>query len=513
MIDKPLRQVFATFTLLVLVTLSAVGFAQDPVQGGTLHVAVATEPPSLDPFGPAGIAGHRFTVLLYENLVRLTPDMAIEPWLAESWETPDDRTYVFHLRDDVVWHNGDPFTAANVKAVVEYIQNPETAASGRGDLTVIESIEVQDPHTIVFHLNRPAGGLLGALSYPWTSIVHPSLLEDPETMNQIAIGTGPFRLDEWRRGAQLRLVRNEAYYRSGIPRLDEVLVQVVPDESSIIASLRAGNLDLTLLTDNTRADSIAEDAGLEVIAGEQLGYWFLVVNNSVPPFDNLLVRQALSYAIDRDEVLLVAAEGNADLTGPLPPAMGEWTVPVSEYASFTRNVERARELLAEAGFPNGVSAQFTYIAGYPLMEPIAATIQAHAAEAGIQLVLQPVDYSIWLNRLNVERDMPLTINLLSGFADPDAWLYNRFHSEGYNQANWNQPEVEALLEEGKSTTDRAGRIEVYKDLQRLLVERVPYIWLFTPHQIHVAQDELRGFVQHPTTFYYGLDEAWLEQGN
>jgi peptide/nickel transport system substrate-binding protein len=238
---------------------------------------------------------------------------------------------------------------------------------------------------------------------------------------------------------------------------------------------------------------------------------FAVINCSIPPFDNELVRQAMSFAIDRREVLQGAIQEIGRLTGPLPEVMNNWALPTDQFATYTRDVEKAKALLVQAGMPDGFRTTMTVIPTFPTLVASAQIIADQVRDVGIAIEIEQVEYGIFLERLGVVRDMPLAMSLTQGFGDPDAYLFGRFHSKGFNLQNWNEPEVDALLEQGRAAADPAERKAIYDELQRLLADvKVPYLWLYSPDLIDVSQTRVQGYVQHPTSFLYGMEQVWLQ---
>ena len=482
----------------------------DAVHGGEIIYARPTDPPAIDPHS-GNIAAHRVLVLVYDTLLTLDENGQISPGLAESWELENETSYLFHLRDNVTWQNGRKFEAEDVKANYERILDPEAGASRRGDLLIIDEMEVVDPLTLRIKLSSPNGGFPAFISDIYTAILPRELYEDGNPKLE-AIGTGPFRLASWNPDNEMVLERFDEYWGADLPYLNRIRFQVVPEESSIVAGLRGGTIDHTTL-ENNQDYFLVEKEDLQVARSTRLGYEFLVINNGIPPFDNQQVRQAMAYAVNHEELLQAVLDGLGSLTGPLSPAMTKWALPVEEFDTYTQNLDKARSLLTEAGFPDGFSTELTVIPTFPTFVAAAQVIAAQLSQVGIQVTITPVEYGIWLDRLGKDGDMPLTINLTQGVGDPDPLLYGRFHSEGFNQANWNEPEVDALLEQGRKETDQGERKKIYDELQRMLADvKIPYIWLYSPDLIDVSQPSERGFRQHPTSMLYGFKETWIEEG-
>lgn len=478
--------------------------------GGKLLYARTTETPDLNVHA-GNLAAHRVMALVYDTLLRTDRDLKIIPGLAERWEAPDPTTYVFHLRKDVKWHNGRSFEAADVKFNYEWMLDPKNAASRRADLAVVDRIDAPDKETVRITLKSPSGGFLALIADMFFAILPRELLESGE-FRQKAVGTGPFKLDSWAKDNKMELVRNPDYYIKDRPYLDGMTVQIIPAEDSIVAGLRGGSVMQTTFEDNKNYLPFKDNANFNALRTPRIGMEFVVINNLIPPFDNEKVRQALAYAVDRQEIMQASLQGLGRLTGPLPSALTEWALPPDAFDTYKPNPAKAKALLTEAGHPNGFKTDLMIIPTFPTFVAASQVIAAQLRKVGIDVNIVQVEYALWLDRLNKAKDMPLTINSTQGVIDPDPYIYGRFHSKGFNQANWNQPEVDALLEQGRAETDQAKRKDIYQRIQRLLADvKVPYIWLYSADLVDVSQKYVQGYQPYPSSFLFGMADTWLSK--
>lgn len=486
--------------------------AAGPVKkGGTLIVAKTTEAPSLDPHKQNALSRQRVTQNIYSYLVQADKDMRIQPDLAERWDiSPDGKTYTFHLRKGVKFHSGRELTSEDVKYSLDRILDPANATQGAALLTSIASVEPVDPYTVRIQLKNPDAALLSSLASAWGGIVDKEATEKAGgNLDKTAAGSGPFMLEEWIPNQTLKLKRNPNYYIPDQPYLDGITFQVIPEESAIIAQLRSGNVHLALLEDNKNYQLVKDEPNLTVMRSPRLGYDYVNINNQREPWNKLEVRQALSYAVDRREVLQVAAAGLGTLIAPIPPALKDFALDPESLPEYKPDLDKARQLLAQAGLPGGFKSELQLIPTFPTMVTGAQVIADQAKKVGIELELKQVEYGIWIKGFNAH-EFDLTMNITGGNADPDSLLYNRISSKGVNQNNWKDDEVDELLEQGKRETDLAKRKEIYTKVQRLLVQKVPQLWLFSADLIHVMKKNVRGFEPHPSTFFQGLVTTWLE---
>jgi peptide/nickel transport system substrate-binding protein len=491
--------------------MAAPAAAGTPKRGGTLIVAKTTEAPSLEPHAQNALSRSRVTQHLYSYLVQNDKNMGIVPDLAEKWDiSQDGKTYNFALRKGVKFHNGRELTSADVKYSLERILDPKTASQGAGLLSSIDGVETPDPYTARVVLKNPDAAILASLASNWSGIVAREEVDKAGgLLDKVAGGSGPYMLEEWIPNQTLKLKRNPSYYVQGQPYLDAITFQVIPEESNIIAQLRSGAVHLALLEDNKNYQLVQNDQSLTVTRSPRLGYDYVNLDNKREPWTKLEARQALSYAIDRKEVLAVAASNLGAVVAPVPPALKEFALDPDTLPEYKPDVNKAKELLAKAGYPNGLKVELELIPTFPTMVTGAQVIADQARKAGIEFELKQYEYGVWIKRFN-EKQFVTTMNITGGNADPDSLLYNRISSKGVNQNNWQDEEVDRLLQQGKEAVEPGKRKEIYTQLQKVLATKVPQIWLYSADLIHVMKKSVRGYDPHPSTFYNGLVTTWLE---
>jgi peptide/nickel transport system substrate-binding protein len=487
--------------------------AQQPKRGGTLISAKTTEAPSLEPILEQALSRIRLDPIFYNRLVEWAPDGKLEPALAESWTvSPDGKVWTFKLRRGVKFHNGREFVADDVKYSYERVLDPKGTSGGRGYLSAIDGMEIADKHTLRLHTKQPSASLLAGMAGGWSSIIPKEVVEEKGDLRRTAVGTGPFVFQEWVPQSHLKARRNPDYWDKGKPYVDALELRVIPDEGNIIAQLRTGNVHHALLEDNKNYLLVKDDKRLTAHRSARLGFDMVMINHGRKPFTDVRVRQALSLAVDRNEVLQAAASGLGSVTGPLTPAMKPWALPVEVFREwYTPNVERAKRLLADAGFPQGFKTTLKVIPTFPTMVAGAQVIAAQLKKIGVDAQIVQEEYGVWIKGvIKPNFDYDLTMNITTGDADPDSLLYRRFHSVEKQWNNDGDPEIDALLDQGKLTVDLARRKEIYDRVQRLMVEKAIQIWTFSPDQIDVVQ----GYVHYPPHFtsnYYGFRTAWLDR--
>lgn len=499
---------------LLAVGLLAVGLsmaAEEPKYGGTLSVGITQQVLNLDPHVATAFSSWRVMELIYEGLLRFDNQLQLQPALAESWTvSPDGLEYTFKLRSGVKFHDGSQLTAEDVKYSFERVLNPETSSPLRSRVSAIKSIEILNPTEVKFVLSKPFAPFLEVL--PLIYIVPKDFEKKVGDPKVKTLGTGPFKLAEF--GPDyVRLVRNGDYWDEGLPYLDEVVIRQIPDPSTLRSALRTGQLDLIFGfgVDVTTAGAFAGLPDFHVFSVPGLNYSLLGIQNARPPFDDVRVRQAISLAIDRRQIAEIVYFGRAAVAGPIPPAVSKWEpLSPSELPNYTRDVEKAKALLAEAGVSN-LSFKIMPIPTVPETIQIAQVIQAQLKEIGVTAEIESVDFATFLQRWR-QSDFDTFISLNSGATDPDIHLYRHLHTNGStNVFKFSDKVVDELLEKGRTTTDFEAREEIYRKLQIRIAERVPFLFLTYPEIFAVMKADVKGFVLLPTQSIVSLRETWLDR--
>ena len=495
-------------------TVEEVPVVEGPKTGGHLIFATSIDVPSLEPHLEAADAWQRRKPLIYQNLTWIDNDVVVQPQLAESWEISDDGLeYIFHLRQGVKFHNGKVLDAEDVKYSLDRQLDEEVGSAGRGDLVMINTVEVVDANTVKITLNEPTGPFLVALGGRYNAIIPKDSAPDGETLRRTAIGTGPFKVKAFVPGERLELEKFADYWDEGKPYVDQLTIQVIPDEQTIMAGLRTGSIDMAVLED-ARNYLYLQEEGTELILIQTPAIKMdtLELPPDIEPLGDVRVRQAIMMALDKEQIMMAGTMGLGRVVGVMPPAMTFWALPPEELPHQTRDVERAKELLAEAGFPNGFDMTLRIIVGYATMAADAPVIASNLGDAGIRVTVETVDLGVWIEDWRNRRE-PITRNAWGGFMDPDALFYRHFHTppQGMDFRRWNSAEGDELLDRARASTDPVERKELYDELQRLLAEEGPMVPLYSADLLSVAQPRVQGYFQHPSGFYYGFESIWLDK--
>ncbi|MDZ7802183.1 MAG: ABC transporter substrate-binding protein [Trueperaceae bacterium] len=494
-------------SLLTALLACAAAFAQE----GTLELAVDQAPVGLDPHVVTAFSSFAVIGQIYDGLVEVDADLAIEPALATSWEVSEGgRVYDVQLRNDVTFHNGRAMTADDVVYSFERIMAEETGSPQASRFSQVEDAVATGEHEVRFTLSEPFAPFLANLAN--LSVVPREVVEENDGLQQVAVGTGPFMLDEIVPDTSVRLVANPDYYRAGQPRLAALRYNVVPEPSTRAAGLRTGDYHLLPDVDPTSAQTLQGASGVELLGIQDLAYTLLGMNVDRAPFDDPRVRQAINLIIDRDEIVEAVYFGEAEPGGPLSPGLANWALPTDEfqcYASGEDAAARAQDLLAEAGYEDGASFEILTFGTIQVVSDAAQVLQAQFEAAGLDVDVNVAEFGTFVQDWQ-NSDFDAFVSLNGGNVDPDGYLYRTFHSDGAtNVFNYQNQGVDALLEEGRTTVGEDARYEVYAELQRELacqgpIAHIAYGTLFTG-----VRENVEGFQQLPTRGLRYLRETTL----
>jgi len=454
--------------------------AEPSKHGGTLTVGLGAQPSTLNPYG--GISGMSGQVLKQsvETLVQLDKEtLKPKPLLATGWEIPDEQTYVFTLREGVKFHDGTDFNADAVKFVFDYILNPDNASPAASYFDRVESVEIVDDYKVIFHLTEPFAVLLANLDNRGY-IMSPTYLQKaaPEELDAAPVGTGPFKVVEWVRDDKVVLERFADYWDDNLPYLDQLVYKITPDDTVKMIALRTGELDIIDTVPATEIEAIKEDEELVFVGFESTGYRSIYLNCAAPPFDDVRLRQALAWAVDRGELIRLGTLGiGKPAYGPLAPP--QWAFDPN-FRPYMRDLEKVKEILTEAGAPDGFS--FTIkVANNPEEIRMVEVLQQQFAKAGIELEMITGEYTALRSTVIAGDYDAFYVGWLGG-ADPDSNTWNSFHSEGwFNWVKYSNPEVDRLLDEARATSDIERRTELYREAQTIISDEAPMTFLKYPY--------------------------------
>jgi len=490
--------------------------ASGPKKGGTLILARAGEVTNLDPHKVPAFTSARVFELVYSYLMRLDENLAVQPDLADSMPTTssDGKTVTFKIRSGVKFQNGDPLTSADVKYTFDRIIDPKNSAVARSFFGDVDTVTAPDATTVVFNLKTPNAALIAYMAHPNTGIVSKKIGEANADLSkkETAIGSGPFKLVEWVPDNYMRFEANKDYYVAGQPYLDGIRINVVPDETALTAALRTKAADMAIVVDPKVARTLRTEAAVTLSSKPSLGYNLLFVNTKRKPFDNLKVRQAIAYAIDRKAIVDAVALGEGEVTGPIAPGLTNYALPTSQYPLYTRDVAKAKQLLTEANVGPVSFTMLTQTTEPAYAKDIAQLVQAQLAEIGVTMKIETLEFTQWVDRwLKADFDMAPGAN--GGGPDPDFYLFRYFTDDGNLNfvTSYKNPISSDAIKAARATTDVAKRKELYTTAQKELVNGVPFIWLYVGREYNATLPTTKGFIQLPTGSIIYLRQTWLDK--
>lgn len=438
--------------------------------------------------------------LIYSRLVEADENMQIHPGLAESWQQLDDKTMQFKLRKGIKFHNGDDFTAEDVKFSFERMMNSPRIAFV---LPPIERIDVVDDYTVNIVTKTPFGPLLAHLSHPALGMVSKKLLtENPEALKEKPIGTGSYKFKEWIYGDKLVLEKNEDFYDKNKRGLKYIVFKNVVEASNRAIGLETGEIDIATPISSVDEENIKNNPKLQLLTKPSISYTYIGMNMTKAPLNDIRVRKAINYAIDKQAIIDVILNGNGKIaTSPIAPGVFGFT---DKTKNYEYNVEKAKELMKEAGYENGFTTSILVFSGEANTQT-AEIVQAYLKEIGIDLKIEIVEVSAYWDM--TERGVH---NLFLGSwgvvtGDADYGLYAMYHSSAKGGAGnrdfYENEKVDELLDKAKTEIDPETRKKLYEEAQILIVNDAPDVMLYNRNLTVGAQKYIKGLGIHPVTLY------------
>lgn len=447
---------------------------------------------------------------VYDTLFVFDENLASQPSLCVGFDAPDSTTYIFHLVENATFSDGTPLTAEDVKFSLETYKDPEIGA--RSWASRIDTVEAVDDFTVQVNLSEPYAPLIGYLSWHYNPIVSKAFYEANDgAIEQVTMGSGPFVLEEFVPDQVIRFAKNESYWQEGLPYFDAMEWLILPDDQARVAALRGGEVQNADFIDYQAVQSFEDNPDWTVYEVSTLTHGTTVINCSQGPLADARVRQAISYAIDREEFVQGAALGFAQVTGYIPASDQTWAIPTSELPTYQTNVDRAKELLAEAGYEDGFDVTLRVSPLYVLDTANAQILQQQLQPLGINVEIEQLD---WANLLDawVNSDFEMLNILLLGLPDPDGYTWGRYHSESpTNYAQISDPDLDALMDEARSETDLDRRKELYAEIQLKLDELVPSLFYYVYNVWLVWVPNAQGITPLPNSSAPYMKSVWLAQ--
>jgi peptide/nickel transport system substrate-binding protein len=483
-------------SILALATLSSAGITE--VAPETLSVPtvvrtnIGSEPDSLDPWKSAATDTEAIFHNVFEGLMLYNEEGEMVPGLAESVSiSPDSLTYTFFLRNNVTFHNGKPFTSADVL----YTYNNLTGMSGEkavsSKFSLIKSISATDDYTFTVALSKPSAAFLSLTSIP----ILPKGYADQATN---PIGTGPFRFVAYTPGQRVVLERNDQYYdKSRMPKIQRAEIYIMTDESAVVSALQSGQLDFASITAEN-ANMLRSD--YTIYNSPQNMVQVFALNNSDAILSDVRIRQAINYAVNKKDVIEGVFGGYATpLYSNFSPVMGMYyNDQLSSY--YKTDLVKAKQLLAEAGYESGFPLTITVPANYQAHVDTAQIFSQQLAAIGIKVTIESIEWATWLDRVYSNAKYQSTIIGLTGKLDPDSVLGRYVITYPRNFFRFSDARFDQLITQAKVETNDQKRIAMYKECQEILTEKAAAVFVCDPNLTVAARKDLKGYTFYPVGF-------------
>lgn len=495
--------------LLVLLLVSS-ACATAPSTQTTLVVSQSGDPGALNPAITTSGSVHPVTDQIFNGLVGLDQDLNPVPELAERWSTEDEgRTYRFTLRQAVKWHDGVPFTAADVKFTFEHALLKYHSRTRAALEPLVIGIETPDDRTVVFRLKHRYHALLQRLDVVEASIIPKHKFEGLDVMKASGpprpIGTGPFRFVSLAPGAQVVLERNPDYFRAGLPGVDRLVFQILPEPGTAIAALERGEIDYAGSVAGPEIQRLRDTPGIAVVAGTggsggSICQDVLIPNLMRAPFNDLRVRRAFAHALNRQALVDRVYFGQGrPATGPISHLLS-WAY-TSEVRQYAHDPAETRRLLDQAGFRAGKNGQrlaitFTHA---PTQQRLATALRDQLSAVGITLDLRTLDFNAQADQVFVKKTFELGMASYCNGSDPEIGVRRVYVSSNIgpypfsNGASYRNPRVDALFDAGAAAEHRDERRKAYVEIQQILADEIPYFWLIDSEGLRAYRTAFTGF--------------------
>ncbi len=489
------------------------------VSGGTVIYAAGADPDSLDPANAESNPSEAVNRMMYENIVKFDEKLKIVPGLATKWEqAKDGLSWTFSLRKGVKFHDGTPFNAEAVKVFIERMIGPEKPSRGGLFAPLVSGAEVVDEYTVKILMKQPFAFFLNNLAHSASGIVSPTALKTyGKDIARRAVGTGPFKFVEWVHGDHLTMVRNDDYW-GGKPYLDKIEFKTVKEDSARVMMLLSGDAQLIVRIPSEDIPRLEKDANVKLDSTETLRVLFVGVNCYKKPFNDVRVRQALDYAIDKESIVKNIYQGRALVANNLVTPLTTGYVPIKGYPY---DPERAKKLLADAGFPNGLKAKLWSPQGrYPKDFEMAQAVQQQLKKAGIDCTLDTMEWAAYLAATRKPPEQADVELFVLGWAPSSAearWtLYALFTTgewvpKGNNRFFYSNKEFDEAVDKFTKATTKAEMDKYLKIAQELLMKELPAIPILVTKETIGYTKKLRGVINSPLELTYFDNKTYLEK--
>lgn len=479
-----------------------------PVTGGTLTAALTGNPSSMDPAAAGIYTSLQVIDNVFSKLIVFDDKGGFVGDLATSWKQDDPVTYTFDLVDNASFHNGEKFTADDVKYTFERIANPKTASSYASAYTSIKSIEAVSPTRVVFHLSEPFAPLLTNIAQNG-EIVNRKAVESSDPTRK-PVGTGPFSFVEWVQSDHITLKRNPAYFRTGQPYLDTIVFKFLAVDKSRVEALQSGQLDWADAVPLDELRALKANHSYRYVTSALAGIPdFVAMNTAKAPFDNKALRQAVAAAIDRKQILDVAYFGAGEAGTMEVPSGSSWYGGTPPYAAGP-DLDTARKKMAEAGLSKGLSITYLTLPQYPELQKTAVLVRDQLGKIGIDVKLQQTEVTVWFDRY-AKGDYQMTSAYWSGTIDPDNFYSTQLATGSPNNSTkYSNPTVDGLIKRARAASSESARKSLYEQIRQIIWDDAPLVFVHYETINYLMRSGVFGSTVNPS-LELGFGHVWKQK--
>jgi peptide/nickel transport system substrate-binding protein len=505
--------------------LAAPAHAQKPKYGGSIRIGSFSNIDTLDAHNTTSIVACSIHNNIYNGLLKITSSdgksVDFKPQLAREWEIQGDRVHVFRLHKGVTFHNGDPLTAADVKWNLERVKDKNQSPIHAWKLELLEAIETPDSHTVKLHFTKPYPFLrvafTGSTGRAATILSPRAVKEKGKAYGRSPVGTGPFKLVEWKEGDFILLEKFPNYWETDaaggkLPYLDKVLIKIIIEPSTLVAALKTGEVDLINSAAAQFVADLRKDPKLTALSAVGGNWRCLHFNLAKEPFNDQALRKAVAFAIDRKEILERVEFGEGIVAhGPISPPMGAFYEPEFEKGKNGQyyDLEQAKTWMKQAKY-DGREVLFLSINSGTAPRQ-AEVIQAHLAKIGIKMRIELADFPTFRRRWLQERQWDLVQVQWDADLDPDETLYPELHStEAWNAGKWVNKDFDRAVELARSENDFKKRKKAYDDSVKAILEDAPVAILLHVNEQKIHHKYVKGFQMIPAGLI-DMHSVWLDK--
>jgi peptide/nickel transport system substrate-binding protein len=516
--------------------VSAQDATPEPVAGGTLRMGMQADPSAFDPQKLSATAIWRVVEHMYNGLTRIKPDLTIEPALAESWDISDDGlVYTFHLRQGVTFHDGTPFTADDVAFTYARLLDPATGSQSTSTLLSIKGaqalaeaggatpvaggssidatlaalgIKVVDPNTIEITLEAPDASFLTSISDAAAIIYSKAFVEaNNNDVSQVVNGTGPFKLDEYIPNTSIKASRFDGYWEQGLPYFDGLEMTIAAEDTARTGLIVQGSADYIEYAPLRDVDTLKQNADLKLYGESNTNIRFLGFNLTRDPFTKLEVRQAIAKVVDRQPMIDSCVFGHGTAVATVFPPDFWAALDVKPEAP---DIEGAKQLMATAGYADGFKTTITSWSEYSFLSNAAIVLQEQLKQIGIEAEMVLLDAGTMLQTVYIDKDFDLAVTGTSGYVDPHGVMVENFLTGASgNFVGYSNSQVDDLITQGQVETDTEKRAEIYRQIQQILLQDLPWVDFFVQNQFEALKKNVFGFEHIPTGSGIALRKSYF----